>query len=253
MALLNILQRLDGSLAWDNIAIVLLALVAGYLLHRWGAKNALNTKYAAIVAGWESKYKVLENEFKGYKSSLAAADKAAQKSLVDMTGRVKALEGDIRALSEEKNKFHHQVLSKDEDLKKYQSQLSVLEDRIKELRTEKEKSEASWSTKLQNLQAELTKATAWEHRVKSAEQEVHRSRTAASQAERKLLETELRLKATAEFAAKVAPLENELALAKQKCLDFTAELKNKAALVSELESKIIREMQPSLGNLKQEV
>ncbi len=252
MAILNILQLPDGSLAWDNIAILLLALVAGYLIHRWGAKSALNNKYARIVAGWETKYKVLENEFKGYKSSLAASDKAAQKSLLEMTGRVKALEGDIRALSEEKNKFHQQLLTKEEDLKKYLAQLSGLEDRIKEMRAEMERAEGTWSTRVQNLQAELTKASAWEQRVKAAEQEVHRARTASSQAERRLLETELRLKATADFAGKVAPLENELALAKQKCLDLITELKNKAALMSELESKITREMQPALGSVHQQ-
>jgi chromosome segregation ATPase len=253
MALLNILQRLDGSIAWDNMAIVLLALVAGYLIHRYGVTHAFNTKFAAIVAGWEAKYKTLENEFKGYKTSLAATEKAAHKSLADMSSRVKALEGDIRALSEEKNKLHQQLVTKEEAQKKYLGQMSVLEDRLKELHSEKERSEAFWSSKLEQTKAELIKAAAWEQRIKSAEQEVLRARGAASHAERKLLETELRLKATAEFAGRVGSLENDLAQAKQKTSDLIAELKNKAAQVGELESKLAREAQPALHSVKDDV
>ncbi len=174
MAILNILQLPDGSLAWDNIAILLLALVAGYLIHRWGAKSALNNKYARIVAGWEAKYKVLENEFKGYKSSLAASDKAAQKSLLEMTARVKALEGDIRALSEEKNKFHQQLLTKEEDLEEISGPVVWPGRPDQGMRAKWKGPKAFWSTSGAEPKAELTKASAWEQRVKAAEQEVHR-------------------------------------------------------------------------------
>ena len=42
MVLLNILQNTDGTLAWDNLLILVLAVMAGYFLHRFGVKKIEN-------------------------------------------------------------------------------------------------------------------------------------------------------------------------------------------------------------------
>jgi chromosome segregation ATPase len=239
MLLLNIFQHFDGSFAWDNMAILLLALVAGYLLRQYGAKKTLNSKYTSIVASWESKHKTLENEFKGYKATIASSDKANHKLATDSAGRVKALEGDIRVLSDEKNKYHHQLEAKQEELRQVASQRSELEDQVKELREEKIKSEADWSSKLKITKEQLTKAAAWEQRVKSAEEEAHKARAATSQAERKKLEAELRLRATTEFAGKVTPLEKDLEEAKLKYVQLLEINQTKSSTIEELEAKLL--------------
>ncbi len=245
MLLLNIFQHSDGSFAWDNLLFLLLALIAGYILSRLTAKKAVNDKSAAAIAAWETKYKHLENEYKSYKSNLAAADRQNEKSVLHLTSRVKALEGDIRVLSDEKNKFHHQLMEKDEEIKKYSKQVTDLDDNLKSMHEHHVKTDAEWSDKLKNLQDQLTSASAWEHRVKAAEEEAQKAKSAIGNAERKKLEAELRLKATTEYAGKVMPLSNELKSMKDKygelegeCSAFKNELAEKDKMIADLQQKV---------------
>jgi len=210
MLLLNIFQHYDGSTAWDNIIILALAVLAGYLLQRFNANNRVVNKYGALVASWEKKYKTLDSEFKGYKASIASADKSIQKSAAESISRVKSLEGDIRALSEEKQKYVHQLHSKEQELKQYSLQVADLEDALKALRESQQQSALSWAEKLKSSKAALDKATAWEHKVRSAEQDMLQARAGLQQAERGRLEAELRLKATTAYAGKVGTLEKEI-------------------------------------------
>ena len=237
MLLLNILQHSDGTFAWDIVLFLLLALIAGYLLNRYATKKVADNKHAAGIAASEAKYKKLENEYKNYKSNITSAEKQNEKSVVQLSSRVKALEGDIRVLSEEKNKSNQQLLLKEEDIKRYSRQLADLEDGLKTLRENKLKEDEEWNNKLKTAKEELIKATAWETRVKAAEEEAQRAKSAIGNAERKKLEAELRLKATTEYAGKVGPMENELNFLKQQFVVLESELKTKTNLIAELQSK----------------
>jgi chromosome segregation ATPase len=238
MLLLNIFQHYDGTTAWDNIAILILALVGGYLLNRTLVKTKENSKFNAAVRQWENKHKLLENEFKAYRSNIASSEKISLKSATELSGRVKALEGDIRALSEEKNKFHQQLLSKQEDLKKNSTRIAELEDKLKIQQEDKFRSEADWNQKLKTAREELAKAAIWETKVRAAEEEMQKARFANSQAERKKLEAELRLKSTIEYAGKVGPLENELSTAKEKYAKLEEQATGKSSLLSQAEEKL---------------
>jgi chromosome segregation ATPase len=237
MLLLNIFQHSDGTFAWDIVLFLLLALIAGYLLNRYATKKVADNKHAAGIAASEAKYKKLENEYKNYKSNITSAEKQNEKSVVQLSSRVKALEGDIRVLSEEKNKSNQQLLLKEEDIKRYSRQLADLEDGLKTLRENKLKEDEEWNNKLKTAKEELIKATAWETRVKAAEEEAQRAKSAIGNAERKKLEAELRLKATTEYAGKVGPMENELNFLKQQFVVLESELKTKTNLIAELQSK----------------
>jgi chromosome segregation ATPase len=227
MLLLNIFQHSDGSFAWENVFIILLALIAGYLLQRFNAKKISNNKYAASIAEWENKYKRLENEFKNYKSNISSADKQNEKSVLQLSGRVKSLEGDIRALSDEKNKSLQQLIVKEEEIKRYSKIVSDFEDNMKTIREDKLRAEAEWSDKLKTAKEELSRASIWEQRVKSAEEDAQKARSAIGNAERKKLEAELRLKTATEYAGKVVPLENELKLLRGKFEGQEADLNAK--------------------------
>ena len=96
---------------------------------------------------WENKYKKLESEFKAYKTNIVNSEKHGEKSLVELGHRVKSLEGDIRALSDEKNKYHHQLASKAEELKSYSKQVADLDDELKSIKEAKSKSEYEWNSK----------------------------------------------------------------------------------------------------------
>jgi chromosome segregation ATPase len=224
MVLLNIFQNSDGGFAWDNIIILIAAFILGYLLQRFSRKQTENRFYSRSVQEWENKYKKLENEFKTFKSNLAGSDKQSEKTAIELNQRVKSLEGDIRALSDEKNKYYHQLLSKGEELKSYSKQVSDLEDSMKTLQEIKSKSEAEWNNKFTASQDALHKAAAWEGRVRAAEEEAMKARATLNQAERRKLEAELRLKSTTEYAGKVVPLEKDLANAKEKLHALESEL-----------------------------
>ena len=214
--MLNIFQNIDGGFAWDNIVILIAAFILGYLIQRFSRKQSENRFYSKSIQEWENKYKKLENEFKTFKSNLTSADKQAEKNTVELSQRVKSLEGDIRALSDEKNKYHHQLISKAEELKTYSRQVSDLEDSLKSLQESKLRSENEWGQKHAASQEALHKASAWEGRVRAAEEEALKARAALNLAERRKLEAELRLKSTTEYAGKVVPLEKDLATAKEK-------------------------------------
>ena len=216
MVLLNIFQNSDGGFAWDNIVILIAAFILGYLIQRFSRKQSENRFYSKSIQEWENKYKKLENEFKTFKSNLTSADKQAEKNTVELSQRVKSLEGDIRALTDEKNKYHHQLISKAEELKTYSRQVSDLEDSLKSLQESKLRSENEWGQKHAASQEALHKASAWEGRVRAAEEEALKARAALNLAERRKLEAELRLKSTTEYAGKVVPLEKDLATAKEK-------------------------------------
>jgi chromosome segregation ATPase len=223
MAFLNILTHYDGTTAWENLLILLGVFVAGWILQRLLAKQKQNSQYNALVKESESKVKTAENELKAYKANTNHNEKAQLKSLTDLGGRVKALEGDIRVLSEERNKYHQLFIAKSDELKKNAFQVVDLEDHLKSLKEERAKGEAELNQKLKTTKEELVKASAWEARVKNAEEEAQKARAALGMAERKKLEAELRLKATSEFAARVVPLENDLktALGMQESLEST--------------------------------
>lgn len=224
MVLLNIFQNSEGGFAWDNLIILLAAFVLGYLIQRFSRKQSESKFYSRSIQEWENKYKKLENEFKTFKANLVTADKHAEKNAMDLSQRVKSLEGDIRALSDEKNKYHHQLNSKAEELKTYSRQISDLEDSLKTLQESKSKSETDWSHKFTASQDALNKASAWEGRVRAAEEEALKARAALNQAERRKLEAELRLKSTTEYAGKVVPLEKDLATSKEKMHALESEL-----------------------------
>ena len=84
MVLLNILQNTDGTLAWDNLLILVLAVMAGYFLHRFGVKKIENKRYLKSLAEWESKCKRVENEYKNYKASITGSEKHHEKLVVDL-------------------------------------------------------------------------------------------------------------------------------------------------------------------------
>jgi len=216
MLVLDIFQHSDGTFAWDAVLLLILAILVGSWLHRFSTKKKDEHKTAAAIVESEAKYKKLENEFKNYKSNINAGEKQNEKSVVQLGGRVKSLEGDIRVLSDEKNKLHQQVLLKDEELKKYGRQIADMDDNLKMLLENKLKSETESSEKLKATKEELARASAWERRVRAAEDEAEKAKSAIANAERKKLEAELRLKATAEFAGKVGPLEQEIQLLKNQ-------------------------------------
>jgi hypothetical protein len=226
MVLLNILQHGDTTFAWDNLLILLLAVVAGYLLCRYTSKKAENQKWLKTIEDSENKYKRVENEFKNYKSNIGASEKHNEKAVVDLNNRVKGLEGDIRALSDEKNKFAHGADEKDQEIKRQARMNSEMEDRFKLFKEAKSKSDANWEAKLKVSGEELSKAILWEQRVRAAEEDAQRARAAINFAERKKLEAELRLKATTEYAGKVLPLETELKILKEKYIQLENELES---------------------------
>jgi chromosome segregation ATPase len=238
MLLLNIFQNIDGSFAWETLVILFAGIIAGYLLSRFTAKKTENKLYSKGISEWENKYKHLESEFKNYKSNISSSEKHAEKSAQELSGRVKALEGDIRALSEEKNKFHHQLHAKEEENKNFSKQIYDTEDRLKMLKEAQAKSEAEWTEKLKVAKADLAKAMAWESRVRSAEEEAQKAKSIVGQAERKKLEAELRLKATTEYAGKVGPLETELQLQKEKFSALESEAKNKLEAFREVSARV---------------
>lgn len=220
MGLLNIFQHSDGTTAWDNLLIVLLALVAGWLLHRLSFKTSVNKQHREAIAEWETKYKRLENEHRSYKGNINAADKHNEKAVIELSGRVKALEGDIRALADEKNRVFHQLTEKEQEIRRCLQQISERDDAINSLRESKTKAEQDWAEKWRATNHSLAKALAWEEKAKSAEAEAGKIKEAIGHAERKKLEAELRLKAVTEYAAKIGPLENELAAREKIIADW---------------------------------
>lgn len=211
MGLLNIFQHADGTTAWDTMLIILFSFVAGWLLHQFTAKKKLNAQHRKTLAEGETKYKRLENDYKNYRSNIASTEKHNDKAVIELNGRVKALEGDIRTLADEKNKAVHQLTDKDQEIKRLLRQIIEKDDSIAEEKALMAKTNAEWAEKLSISQNSLTNALAWEQKAKNAETEAARIKDAVAHAERKKLEAELRLKAVSEYAGKTGTLEMELA------------------------------------------
>jgi chromosome segregation ATPase len=211
MTILNILQHSDGATAWDNILIVALAFIAGWLLHQFTFKKKTDEKHRQAIAELEAKCKKSESEYKNYRSNIAAADKHQEKAALEANARVKALEGDIRALAEEKNKVHHQLTEKDQEIRRLLRQVSEKDDLISTIKETKARAEEEWTEKLRTSSQSLTRALAWEEKARHAEAEATRAKEAIGNAERKKLEAELRLKAVSDYAGKIGPLEKALA------------------------------------------
>ena len=53
MFLLNIFQNTDGTTAWDNILILLVVFVAGYLLNRFSKQQNEKIKQSRETKEWE--------------------------------------------------------------------------------------------------------------------------------------------------------------------------------------------------------
>jgi chromosome segregation ATPase len=238
MGLLNILTHYDGTTAWENILILLLAFVAGWLLHQQLIKRRQNQQYKALAKESEAKVKSAENELKAFKMQVAHNEKTQIKSLGELTGRVRSLEGDIRALSEERNKYHQQFIAKSDESKKIGTQIGDLEDQLKTLKEEKTRNEAEWTQKLKSTREELTRAAAWETRVRAAEDEAAKARATLGAAERRKLEAELRLKATSEYASKVVPLESALQEATKKYDSLEASANSWSARITSIENDL---------------
>jgi chromosome segregation ATPase len=224
MFLLNIFQHGDTTFAWDNLVILLLAAAAGYWISRYSSKKADNQKWRKAIEESESKCKRVENDFKNYKSNIGNTEKNNEKAVVEMGNRVKGLEGDIRVLSDEKNKYVHSMEEKEQEIKRLVRLMSDIDDRFRSFREEKLKAESILETKLKASGEALSKAMIWEHRVRAAEEDAQKARAAINHAERKKLEAELRLKATSDFAGRVVPMEAELKLIKDKYAALESEM-----------------------------
>jgi len=218
MGLLDIFLNSDGTVAWTTLFVIALAFIAGWLLSRFWAKRQVDRMHKKAIAEWEAKYKRLEGDYKNYKSNLAAAEKHNDKTLLEMTARVKALEGDIRALADNKNKEHHLLAGKEEEIQRLLRQIGEREDVISSLKEHGVRVEEEWTARLREVNQSLTRALAWEEKARNADAElskaradVNRARDAISHAERQKLEAELRLKAVSDYAGKVGPLEQALA------------------------------------------
>jgi len=226
MELLNIFQHSDGSTAWDTLLIIALSVLAGWLLHRYNARRGMNKEYREALAEHERNYKRLENEYKNYRSNIQHSEKHNDKAVIELNNRVKALEGDIRALADEKNRVQHLFAEKEQEIRKYMLQVGEREELIIGLRESNARAEEDWAEKLRAANHSLARATVWEDKVKTAEGDAGKAREALGQAERKRLEAELRLKAVSEYAGKIGPLENELAARDRTILDLQDKLRS---------------------------
>lgn len=215
MILLNILQNPDGTIAWVNIAILLVVFVIGFMINRYRSRQSIGMLSSASKE-WSQKFKHAENEYKSYRSGHEAAFRQQEKLVAEMTGRVKSLEGDIKVLAEEKNKFLHRLQEREDELKNCTRQLSDWDEKMKNWELEKATQIADVTGKLRQTIAERDAAAAWEGKTHAAEDEARKARAAFADIQRKTLEFDMRLKAASEYAAKVRPLEASLRLAEEK-------------------------------------
>jgi chromosome segregation ATPase len=234
MEYLNIFQHPDGTTAWDTLLIIALSVLAGWLWHRFNSRRSMNKESREALAEHERNYKRVENEYKNYRSNIHNTEKHNDKAVIELNSRVKALEGDIRALADEKKKVLHQFAEKEQEIRKYMLQVGEREDTIKVLREGGARTEEDWAEKLRTANHSLAKATVWEDKVRAAEADGERARDALGQAERKRLEAELRLKAVSEYAGKIGPLENDLAARDRTILDLQDKLRTAEEITQRL-------------------
>ncbi|MDP4253375.1 MAG: hypothetical protein Q8938_05180 [Bacteroidota bacterium] len=230
MGILNILQHSDGSLAWDTLFVIALALLAGWLLNRFNTRRVMDKQVRDTIAEQERNYKRLEGEYKNYRANIQAAEKHNDKAVLEMTQRVKALEGDIRVLADEKNKTQQRFAEKEKELRAYMQQIGERDDQLAVLREKFARQEADWSEKLRSSDQSLSGALVWEERVRAAEADAAKSREALGHAERRRLDAELRLKATSEYAGRIVPLETELVAKNKVIADLHEKLREAEAI-----------------------
>ncbi len=229
----------DGKTALGFIPFLLVAGLLGYLLrHFMGGNNNKLKEYEAQLGDWQGKYTTLQNDYKGYKSSITASARDNDKQVGDLTNRVKSLEADIRNLADEKNKLHVSLTEKQTDLGGYTRKISTLEETIASINEEKNKLNADWSARLSVVNDSLSKASTWEGRVRQVEEELARAKATVSDANKKQVEAEMRLKTTSEVAGKVVPLETELKNWKDKYAALEIQLHEKESSATAYGAKL---------------
>jgi ParB family transcriptional regulator, chromosome partitioning protein len=236
MGTLAIFQHADGTMAWDNLSILALVFLSGWLLQRYATRRAMNRQHEEDLAAQEVKLKRLENEYKNYRANIGSTEKHNEKAVIELNGRVRALEGDIRVLAEEKREMHHQLAEKEQEIRRYVLQVGERDDRVAALRESRAKVEEDLTARLNHVSQALAKALVWEAKAKAAETEAARARESIGQAERKKLEAELRLKSVTEYAGKVTPLEHELAAREQMIAGLLEKIRSAEGLTERLNS-----------------
>ena len=244
MIFLEIFTNADGSIAWLNIAVIILAGVIGYLIGSSPGKKQIN-RLKDSVREKENQLRKAENDFKSYKSGHEASFKQHERSVAEMNMRVRSLEGDIKSMADEKNRLMHKLQEKDDDIKNGSRQISNLEEKIKLLIVEEEKHLADKEKLISEITGkwkttgdELTRARSWEEKVHAAEEDARKARQALADHQRRSIEFDLRLKSASEYAAKVQPLESELKAMQQKFEDYKTEFASKSDISAEVEEKL---------------
>jgi predicted flap endonuclease-1-like 5' DNA nuclease len=239
LGIFDMFTRCDGKTALGFIPFLLVAGLLGYLLkHFMGGNNNKLKEYEAQLGDWQGKYTTLQNDYKGYKSSITASARDNDKQVGDLTNRVKSLEADIRNLADEKNKLHVSLTEKQTDLGGYTRKISTLEETIASINEEKNKLNADWSARLSVVNDSLSKASTWEGRVRQVEEELARAKATVSDANKKQVEAEMRLKTTSEVAGKVVPLETELKNWKDKYAALEIQLHEKESSATAYGAKL---------------
>jgi chromosome segregation ATPase len=244
MIFLEIFTNPDGSIAWLNIAVIILAGIIGYLIGGSPGKKQIN-RLKDSMREKENQLRKAENDFKSYKTGHEASFKQHERSVADMNMRVKSLEGDIKALADEKNRLFHKIEEKEDAIKASNRQVSTLEEKIKLLileeekhLAEKEKLISEITGKWKTTGEELGRARSWEEKVHAAEEDARKARQALADHQRRSIDFDLRLKSASEYAAKVQPLENELKTMQQKFEDYKQEITSKNNISTEIEEKL---------------
>jgi chromosome segregation ATPase len=239
LGIFDMFTACDGKTAWGFFPFLLGAGLLGYLFrHFLGSNNNKAKEYEAQLGDWQGKYTTLQNDFKGYKSSITASSKDNDKQVGDLTNRIKSLEADIRNLADEKNKLSMSLTEKQTDLGGYSRKISTLEETIASINDEKNKISADWSAKLSAANESLSKASSWESRVKQAEEELARAKATVSDANKKQVEAEMRLKTTSEVAGKVGPLETEVKTWKEKYATLETQLSEHSSAATAYGTKL---------------
>ncbi len=239
LGIFDMFTNCDGKTAFGFIPFLLGAGLLGYLLrHFMGGNKSKLLEYEAQLGDWQGKYTTLQNDFKGYKSSITASSRDNDKHVSDLTNRVKSLEADIRNLADEKNKLNVSLTEKQTDLGGYTRKISTLEETIASINDEKNKLSADWSARLASVNESLSRASSWEGRVRQVEEELARAKATVSDANKKQVEAEMRLKTTSEVAGKVVPLETELKNWKEKYTALENQLNEKESAATAYSAKL---------------
>jgi|GEM_PF-2326841 len=244
MILLELFTNADGSIAWLNIAVMVLVAIIGYLIGNSPGKKQIN-RLKDSIREKENQLRKAENDFKSYKSGHEATFKQHERAVSEMNSRVKSLEGDIKSLADEKNRLFHKIEGKDEEIKNSNRQISALEEKIKLIMVEEERHLAEKDKAISDITGkwkttgdELGRARSWEEKVHAAEEDARKAKQALADHQRRSIEFDLRLKSASEYAAKVQPLESELKEMQQRFEDYKQEIASKDNLSSGMEEQV---------------